>query len=359
MSAGPSTAARDALVDRLFQAAVATFDLFSVYLGDRLGLYRALADCGRRRPGSWRRRPGSTRGMRASGSSSRRRPGSRRRESGGRTRSAALLSPPGHEEVLIEETSLNSPHRSPSRRSRARDRSMRSSMRSGAARGSPSTDTARTRGSRRNDRPVRCSSSCSEASGYRRSPNSMSGSALIRPPASPMSPAAAVGRVSRSHASTRRSPSKESTSTGRRSTRRSETSRGSGVEDRVRFHCRDAADAAARALRPGDDLRSVARHAAARRCAADDPRHAVRRGSCSSATNAPRTRSPHPHPTVNASTTASASCPASPAEWSAPNRQEPEPSCAPTRSALQPKPASRASASCRSRTTLGGSLLAE
>ena len=46
MSASPSTAACDALVERLFQAAVATFDLFSVYLGDRLGLYRVLADCG-------------------------------------------------------------------------------------------------------------------------------------------------------------------------------------------------------------------------------------------------------------------------------------------------------------------------
>ncbi len=37
---------RDALADRLFEAAVGTLELFSVYLGWRLGLYRTLADNG-------------------------------------------------------------------------------------------------------------------------------------------------------------------------------------------------------------------------------------------------------------------------------------------------------------------------
>jgi 2-polyprenyl-3-methyl-5-hydroxy-6-metoxy-1,4-benzoquinol methylase len=37
---------RDALAERLFLSAIGAFDLFSVYLGDRLGLYRALADHG-------------------------------------------------------------------------------------------------------------------------------------------------------------------------------------------------------------------------------------------------------------------------------------------------------------------------
>src|SRR5579862_1299214 len=46
MAADPATASRDALGERLFQATVATFDLFSVYLGDRLGLYQALVDRG-------------------------------------------------------------------------------------------------------------------------------------------------------------------------------------------------------------------------------------------------------------------------------------------------------------------------
>ena len=40
------TVRRDALVERLFMDAVGAFDLFSVYLGDELGLYRALADRG-------------------------------------------------------------------------------------------------------------------------------------------------------------------------------------------------------------------------------------------------------------------------------------------------------------------------
>jgi hypothetical protein len=41
-----STERRDALVQRLFMNAVGAFDLFSVYLGDRLGLYRIVAEQG-------------------------------------------------------------------------------------------------------------------------------------------------------------------------------------------------------------------------------------------------------------------------------------------------------------------------
>jgi hypothetical protein len=37
---------RDALVGRLFEATLGTFDVFTVYIGDRLGLYRGLADLG-------------------------------------------------------------------------------------------------------------------------------------------------------------------------------------------------------------------------------------------------------------------------------------------------------------------------
>lgn len=39
-------ARRDALVERLFGAAIGAFELCGMYLGDRLGLYRALADSG-------------------------------------------------------------------------------------------------------------------------------------------------------------------------------------------------------------------------------------------------------------------------------------------------------------------------
>jgi SAM-dependent methyltransferase len=43
---GSNDAARDALVDRLFLATVGALELFSIHLGWRLGLYRALAEAG-------------------------------------------------------------------------------------------------------------------------------------------------------------------------------------------------------------------------------------------------------------------------------------------------------------------------
>src|SRR5918911_4414033 len=43
MNTAFDTERRDALVSRLFEAAIGTFDLFSVYLGERLGLYESLA----------------------------------------------------------------------------------------------------------------------------------------------------------------------------------------------------------------------------------------------------------------------------------------------------------------------------
>jgi 2-polyprenyl-3-methyl-5-hydroxy-6-metoxy-1,4-benzoquinol methylase len=45
-SVSDSTERRDALVERLFMNAVGAFDLFSVYVGERLGLYRIIADDG-------------------------------------------------------------------------------------------------------------------------------------------------------------------------------------------------------------------------------------------------------------------------------------------------------------------------
>jgi 2-polyprenyl-3-methyl-5-hydroxy-6-metoxy-1,4-benzoquinol methylase len=46
MARAAGTTRRDALVERIFMNAVGAFDLFSVYLGDILGLYHALADKG-------------------------------------------------------------------------------------------------------------------------------------------------------------------------------------------------------------------------------------------------------------------------------------------------------------------------
>ena len=45
-SAADAAARRDALVERLFLATVGTWDVLTVYIGDRLGLYRLLADRG-------------------------------------------------------------------------------------------------------------------------------------------------------------------------------------------------------------------------------------------------------------------------------------------------------------------------
>jgi 2-polyprenyl-3-methyl-5-hydroxy-6-metoxy-1,4-benzoquinol methylase len=47
-TAASATERRDALVERLFMNAVGAFDLFSVYVGDALGLYRVLAEKGPR-----------------------------------------------------------------------------------------------------------------------------------------------------------------------------------------------------------------------------------------------------------------------------------------------------------------------
>jgi 2-polyprenyl-3-methyl-5-hydroxy-6-metoxy-1,4-benzoquinol methylase len=44
MAATDTAAARDALVERLFEAVLGMTDVYTVYLGDRLGFYRALAD---------------------------------------------------------------------------------------------------------------------------------------------------------------------------------------------------------------------------------------------------------------------------------------------------------------------------
>ena len=45
-SAEATAAQRDAFIERFLQSASGTFSLFSIYIGDRLGLYRALADGG-------------------------------------------------------------------------------------------------------------------------------------------------------------------------------------------------------------------------------------------------------------------------------------------------------------------------
>ena len=45
-TATSADARRDELIERLFGSALGALDLLCVYLGDRLGLYRALVDTG-------------------------------------------------------------------------------------------------------------------------------------------------------------------------------------------------------------------------------------------------------------------------------------------------------------------------
>lgn len=42
ISADSIASQRDAFIERFLQFALGTFSLFSIYIGDRLGLYRAL-----------------------------------------------------------------------------------------------------------------------------------------------------------------------------------------------------------------------------------------------------------------------------------------------------------------------------
>ncbi len=46
MTTATASVSAEALVDRMYQASLATFDLYTIYLGDRLGLYRALTERG-------------------------------------------------------------------------------------------------------------------------------------------------------------------------------------------------------------------------------------------------------------------------------------------------------------------------
>src|SRR2546427_8861421 len=57
-TAPPTQKTPDALVGRLFEASLGMFDLMTVYLGDQLGLYRALRDGGAAAPSQLARRAG-------------------------------------------------------------------------------------------------------------------------------------------------------------------------------------------------------------------------------------------------------------------------------------------------------------
>jgi 2-polyprenyl-3-methyl-5-hydroxy-6-metoxy-1,4-benzoquinol methylase len=108
-AAGPGASARrDALVERLFQATLGTWDILGVYLGVRLGLYRVLAErawvtapelavaagVDERYAREWLEQQAAT--------------GILEVEDANAEASARRYSlPPGHDEALLDETSLN------------------------------------------------------------------------------------------------------------------------------------------------------------------------------------------------------------------------------------------------------------
>ncbi len=108
-SAADATAARrDALVERLFLATVGTWDVLAVYLGDRLGLYRILAERGAATSGELAAAAGlSERYVREwleqQASSAILEVDDARADAGARR----YTLPPGHDEALVDDTSLN------------------------------------------------------------------------------------------------------------------------------------------------------------------------------------------------------------------------------------------------------------
>src|SRR5262249_42853111 len=104
----PAAAARDSLSERFFQAAIGALELCGVYIGDRLGLYRALAD---------RRASTSSELAHTAGINERyaREWLEQQAASGILTVDDARAAqderrfalPPGHDEVLLDETSLD------------------------------------------------------------------------------------------------------------------------------------------------------------------------------------------------------------------------------------------------------------
>ena len=96
---------RDALVERLFMSAVGAFDLFSVYLGEKLGLYRALAEKGPLAPAELAEAAGVHERYAREWLEQQAASDLLEVDGGGRERRFRL--PEGHDEALLDASSLN------------------------------------------------------------------------------------------------------------------------------------------------------------------------------------------------------------------------------------------------------------
>jgi 2-polyprenyl-3-methyl-5-hydroxy-6-metoxy-1,4-benzoquinol methylase len=99
---------RDTLVQRLFEATIGAMDVLAVYLGDRLGLYRALAEGGALTSGELAEASGTHERYAREWLEQQAAAGILEvedAETGAQERRYSL--PPGHDEALLDETSLN------------------------------------------------------------------------------------------------------------------------------------------------------------------------------------------------------------------------------------------------------------
>jgi hypothetical protein len=118
-----ATARRDALVERLFQATLGAWDVLGVYLGDRLGLYRGLAERGRLTSGELAAATGTHERYAREWLEQQAAGGILEVDDAAAPAQARRYSlPPGHEEALLHESSLNTHHRFRPTRLRASSR---------------------------------------------------------------------------------------------------------------------------------------------------------------------------------------------------------------------------------------------
>jgi len=238
----PDTSA-DALAERLFGDALRALDLFCVYMGDQLALYRVLADAG----------PSTAQELAdAAGVNGRyAREWLEQQAMGGvlevmevsamdAERRYAL--PPGHEEVPLDQDSpfYMAPMAQLMVGGVQPIHAVLAAFRTGQ--GVPYPTTARTCGRVRNGSPARCSTTCCPRTGSRPCPPSTIDSSPILPPVSRTWPAA-WGRSSLAIARAYPKVKVDGIDLDPASVQQAQKLlTGSDVEDRVEFSCRDAAD---------------------------------------------------------------------------------------------------------------------
>jgi hypothetical protein len=102
-----AAAARDQLVERLFAGTIAALDLIHVWLGERLGLYRALAEAGPATPPELAARAGISERYAREWLEHQAVAGILAVDDSGDSATRTFSLPPGHDEVLLDRDSLN------------------------------------------------------------------------------------------------------------------------------------------------------------------------------------------------------------------------------------------------------------